>query len=311
MKLRNFLYAPADDNAAGGGGDSGSTDGTDSNFDQVELMDEAGNLQTIDVPKEGAAGVDSVGKPSGAKTTTADDAAQPDAGTVKPQANPQGLDLDALSKSIAAGVTAATQKQQQQTQPQLTEEQKVAEFYKSIKRETITAQHAEALFGEKATPESRVAVLQGMMDSMLQSAILIARNNTENYNRQLMQEMQPYVQHIEQVRNTEAVNGLFKAYPYLQNYGEIVTHVASSLSQQNADGSKKTLPQAYEEINNKVVAILQKSGIDPKASPSSGAPVQQQKTQGAPVPKAPALNTPGGSGGTSGKPNKSHIPWQR
>lgn len=224
-------------------------------------------------------------------------------GQVNPQQGQQQEWQDPLAAPVDQNVPALTPEQwmqvqqaaapQQQSQQQMTPEQ-VDEMLKVY---NPNEQLVDALFGEHATAETRLAAFKEMVGGIVGHLTTVMGYSNDIMRDELTGQFSPALDMVQEQKEKAFTSLLQDAYPALKGQDAIIRQVTSQLKQQ---GFKPTDGlEAGRVVAGQVESLIQ--SVNPNFSLANGAPQQQgQQTN---MPQMAGGMASAGGGGAAGAAN--------
>jgi len=174
----------------------------------------------------------------------------------------------------------------------------------------VSPELVEAMWGENATPEGRMAALQEIVNRTAQNAIKTSGHTMRFANDDIRNEFNPALQNAKSNTEKEFTGLIEQAYPGFKDKGVLIQNV---MTQMRGEGYQTSGPeaQAAEEAAFEVVrrATLLAQTMDSSFDPS--------KDNSKPVAKQPEMvamagaGAGGGSESSTGSPNDNIPAWKQ
>jgi hypothetical protein len=222
----------------------------------------------------------------------------------QPQPAQPGVDPTAIAQAFAQ---ALRDNQPPPQQPQLTPEQ----MDQMLRTFRVGPDLVDALFGDNASPESRMAALSHLVSGVVANATAHAQVLADNYINNYHQQINPHLEDARELSQERFYTQLYEGAPGLKQYDPIVKEFLPKL--QADPGYPKERAQRTQFVRDKVTGILKQTNpqFDPTVgasnNPSRGAFAPTNQSQPSATPSLPALGS-GASGGTSGGQSSGAIP---
>lgn len=183
--------------------------------------------------------------------------------------------------------------QQQQQQPQMTQEQ-VDEMLKVYHPNEALV---EALFGDAATPETRLNAFQEMVRGIVGHVTTVMGHSNTLMRDELSQQFSPALEMVEEQKMSDFSSALQAAYPALKGQDAVIRQVTANLK---AQGYAPTDPlEAGRTVAGQVEQFIRT--VNPQFSLANGA--QSQQGQQTNMPTMAGGMSAGGGGGAAGAAN--------
>lgn len=235
------------------------------------------------------------------------------------QEPPQGqqVPVDAMAEAFAKALAKNAPRQQvQQQQPQLSQEEMDQHFRTFRPSEALV----EALFGEGATPQTRMAALshitQGIVANATAHANILAQHHIQQYGSQLT----PDLQELRHIADGRFFEELYDGAPGLKSDEPILREMMPTFkSAQDFPKEDRRAQPAY--IRDKFIALRKQS--DPNYDPTGGqqpgqqtppnvrqfpAQTSQQSISRTQAPSPNSLSGGGVNGGNAASPAAGKTP---
>lgn len=165
------------------------------------------------------------------------------------------------------------------------------ELDKVTNRLIVTPELMESMGYIDATPQ-QVQTMQTFADKIAAHAVTIAAKIVDTKLGKTLESVNPIVQQYNQYQTEQVKNQFYEANPVLKGQEELVAVVAKSVNPRNADGSERSGYEVLQEVAQRATALLQKSGIQSRATQPAAAPKSS-------VPKPNTLSGTGRSSQTT------------
>lgn len=304
------LFAPADENGAGGGGDAGAGAGSGDDAGRGDMYGAEGAVidkgTKDEEVVEGAEG----GEDGEEKT---DDGLSDAERELMKEFDAEGKKAED-DKKVAPAVGSGAVKLDSESISQITnalkpaapaggaKEMDQAEVAKLLNPVVVSADTLKSLGFTEPTQE-QVAGFQNFANATVKNAVSIARILIQNEAKKFEEYLGPISTHIQTQQAEGAKQEFFSTFPSLKQYDGIVKAAALEVSATKPDGSQKSRQEIFKEVAARAMRTLRSSNIQigktaPNANHSAGSGV---------VGKPNAFPGPGRSGGSSPTGGKNNA----
>jgi hypothetical protein len=231
--------------------------------------------------------------PQTQQTTQTPPVQQPPAQTppvTQPTAQPPAMDPTAIAKAVAEGLRGVLP-QQQQTQPQLTDEQ----LRQQLGVFTATEETYEQLLGVKPDSPARVAALNNVLQAVAKQAVTISNLMTQKALADYQQSLNPYITAVQTAEADRQKSLFFKDYPQLTGFEQVVQE---QYQLAKMSGIKfPTVEAARKYVADKALERLKSVGVNPQAPAAQ--PTQTTQTTSPNTSRQMTTTSVGGRSGAS------------
>lgn len=179
--------------------------------------------------------------------------------------------VDALTAAFTAALKAnAPQQQVQQQMPQMTQE----ELDQHFRTYRIHPQLLDAMFGEAATNETRMAALQHIVQGSVANAVAMSNIMAQHHISQYQQQLDPDLQEVRHLAESRFFDETYDGHPGLKTLEPIIREMLPKFREAE-DYPKADRRAQPKYVRDKIIA-LQKQ-VDPNFDPTGGQGQQQQQ----------------------------------
>lgn len=213
-----------------------------------------------------------------------------------------------MAKAMAEAFKSAIPPQQA---PQVPQQQMTPEMFAQLTRAfKYDPQWTGQMFGETATPETFQAAMERIVAAAVQNAIASSHLITQNYMKQLTEELGPDLEDLRHLSQSRFYDSLYEGHDGLKTYDPLIRHMLPSFEQ--APEYPQDRGARAEFVRNKIVEIIKKTNpqFDPKGQTSPNVTGGHQGGQqpqhssanssGYRAPSPPPSLSGGGQGAASG-----------
>jgi hypothetical protein len=210
--------------------------------------------------------------------------------TPTPPAQQPAMDPTAIAKAVAEGLRGVLP-QQQQTQPQLTDEQ----LRQQLGVFTATEETYEQLLGVKPDSPARVAALNNVLQAVAKQAVTISNLMTQKALADYQQSLNPYITAVQTAEADRQKSLFFKDYPQLTGFEQVVQE---QYQLAKMSGVKfPTVEAARKYVADKAIERLKSVGVNPQAPAAQ--PTQTTQTTSPNTSRQMTTTSVGGRSGAS------------
>lgn len=191
---------------------------------------------------------------------------------------------------------AKMQQQMTPQQPQAPQQMTPEQIDQMLKVYNPTAELVEAMFGDTASPESRLQAMQGMVKGIVEHLTTVMGYSNDILRQDLAGQFSPALDMVREQKETTFSNALQDTYPALKGQDRVIRQVMSSLRQQGY--KPKDGLEAARMVAGQVEAMIRT--VNPQFSLANGGQKQGQQTN---MPSMAGGMTGGGGGRPAGAGN--------
>lgn len=187
------------------------------------------------------------------------------------------------------------------------------ELARKLKVYNASQQDVNDLFGEHASPETRLLALTRIVQGVSQHAAAVTQHMLTNYDAKLSEDLKPVFDSHQRSQAQSAIDSFYAKYPELKEHDALVRQAAATIGDQKFDNNEA----AYAAIAQAAATAVQK--YNPKfaltqaptttaATQQTTQPITQPVNQQPSSNPTPASSTAQGRSGGSGDGNSIEPP---